>query len=71
MTTGKERMAAMFERLHEAQQLGKGISLDAAEVWLLYETCGDALAEAETDIVKFQEMEAEFHMIRRSCSKAQ
>ena len=37
-------MDSVFSRLHGAVTLGSGIELSAADVWLLHELAGDALA---------------------------
>ena len=39
----------VFNKLHEALTRGQGVSLTFAEVELLFEFLGDALAKAETE----------------------
>ena len=57
---------SVFDRLHEALTRGQGVSLTFAEVELLFECVGDALAKAETE---FETWRKRFEDFQRSSQR--
>jgi hypothetical protein len=46
----------VFDRMHKANSNGLGIELSHADLELVYELAGDALAKAQQDIDTWQEI---------------
>lgn len=59
----------VFDRLHTAVSNGRGVELTAAEVWLLWELAGDALAKAEAEYGKWQDRFQELDLMRRRAAE--
>ena len=52
----------MFYRIHDAATQGRSVELSAAEVNLLQDLCGDALAQAESELLKWKDRYEEFSL---------
>lgn len=46
----------VFDKMHTAVTQGNGVTLSSAELELLYEVAGDALAKAECELNKWIEV---------------
>ena len=50
----------VFERIGQAKGAGEGINLSAADVELLMDLCGDAIAKAESQVEEWRERFADY-----------
>ena len=60
----------VFEKLHEASQTAIGVTLTELDVYLLLETAGDAVFEAEAGYDKWREIFEECERIKHRASSS-
>ena len=51
---------SVFDKMHKAQQQGRGVTLTYAELELLYELVGDALGKAESELERWRSILEQF-----------